>query len=66
MAMRTALKVGDHVILRLAGSERHGVVVEDRGPLGVGGRQIVLIRVGEADDARQFEVRAENLELVAA
>jgi hypothetical protein len=34
---REALKVGDEVVLRLAGSERRGVVVEDRGPLGADG-----------------------------
>lgn len=60
------LKVGDKVILRVAGSERRGVVVEDRGPLGVGGRQIVAIRVGKEDEGREFEVRAEELERVAA
>jgi len=67
------LKVGDKVVLRVAGSERRGIVVEDRGPLGVGGRQIVAIRVGqEGDDGQfevrggQFEVRAEELERIAA
>ncbi len=58
------LEVGDKVVLRLAGGERHGTVVEDRGPLGVEGRQIVAIRVGEDDEASHFEVRAEDLELV--
>jgi len=61
---RDALKVGDEVVLRLAGSERRGVVVEDRGPLAVDGRQIVTIRVGDEDEARRFEVRAEHLERV--
>ncbi len=61
-----SLHVGDEVILRLAGSERRGVVVEDRGPLGVDGSQIVAIRLGDEDDTRQFEVRAEHLERVAA
>jgi len=63
-SVRDALKVGDEVVLRLAGRERRGVVVEDRGALGVDGRQIVAIRVGD-DDARRFEVRAEHLELDA-
>ena len=63
---RDSLKVGDKVVLRLAGSERRGVVVEDRGPLGVDGRQIVAIRVGGEDEARQFEVRAEDLERIRA
>lgn len=63
---REALKVGDEVVLRLAGSERRGVVVEDRGPLGADGRQIVAIRVGDEGEARQFEVRAEHLERIVA
>jgi hypothetical protein len=61
-----ALKVGDEVVLRIAGSERRGVVVEDRGPLGVDGRQIVAIRTGDEDDAPQFEVKAEDLERIHA
>jgi hypothetical protein len=60
------LKVGDKVVLRLAGQQRRGVVVEDRGPLGVGGRQIVAVRVRSDDEASQFEVRAEDLERVPA
>lgn len=65
-AVPTSLKVGEEVILRLAGGERRGFVVEDRGPLGVEGRQIVTIRVGDEEDARHFEVRAEDLERVVA
>ena len=65
-AMPSPLKVGEEVILRVAGSERRGVVVEDRGPLGVNGRQIVAIRVGKEDENRRFEVQAEYLERVAA
>lgn len=63
---RDLLKVGDKVVLRLAGNERRAVVVEDRGPLGVDGRQIVAIRVGDEDEAGQFEVRAEDLERIRA
>lgn len=59
-----ALKVGDEVVLRVAGNERRGVVVEDRGPLAADGGQIVAIRVGAEDEGRQFEVRAEHLERV--
>jgi hypothetical protein len=60
------LSVGDHVVLTLAGRELDATVIEDRGPLGVGGRQIVGIRLGEGDDAREFEVAAEHLALRAA
>jgi hypothetical protein len=60
------LKVGEEVILRVAGSERRGVVVEDRGPLDVDGGQIVAIRVGKEDENRRFEVQAKYLERAAA
>ncbi len=61
-----SLKAGDAVALRIGGSERRGVVIEDRGPLGVDGRQIVVVRLGNEDEARQFEVRAEDLDRVPA
>ena len=59
------LKVGDKVVLRIAGAARYGVVVEDRGPLAANGSQIVAIQIGDDED-RRFEVRAEYLERVAA
>lgn len=60
------LKVGEKVVLRIAGSEQRGVVVEDRGPLDVDGGQIVAIRVGKEDENRRFEVQAKYLERIAA
>ncbi|MGH2853306.1 MAG: hypothetical protein ACRDLF_03830 [Solirubrobacteraceae bacterium] len=60
------LKVGDHVAANVPGIDWKGIVVEDRGPLGLDGRQIVVIRVGNEDEGRRFEVRAEYLERVAA
>lgn len=59
------LKVGDKVVLRVAGRARYGVVIEDRGPLASNGSQIVAIEIGNDED-RRFEVRAENLERIAA
>lgn len=59
------LKVGDKVVLRIAGSARYGVVVEDRGPLAANGSQIVMIQIGDDED-RRFEMRAEYLERVPA
>lgn len=64
-AIAKKLKVGDRVVLRVAGSERYGVVVEDRGQLAANGSQIVAIQVGDDEDLR-FEVRAEHLKRVAA
>jgi hypothetical protein len=45
---------------------REGGIVRDRGPLGVDGSQIFVIRVDDADEGRRFDVDAENLERVAA
>jgi hypothetical protein len=61
-----SLKVGDRVAANVPGIDWKGIVVEDRGPLGLDGRQIVVIRVGNEDEGRQFEVRAEDLERIAA
>ncbi len=61
-----SLKVGDHVVSKVPGFDWKGVIVKDLGPLGVGGSQIFVIRVGNEDEGRQFDVRAENLERVAA
>jgi hypothetical protein len=61
-----SLKVGDRVAANVPGIDWKGVVVEDRGPLGLDGRQIVVIRVGGEDEDRRFEVRAEDLDRVAA
>ena len=60
------LKVGDRVVSNTPGIDWTGVVVEDRGPLAINGSQIVAIRLDYAPEAPQFEVRAEELERVAA
>jgi hypothetical protein len=59
------LKVGDRVISNQPGIDWRGVVIEDRGPIAINGSQIVAIRLDYAPDT-QFEVRAEELERVAA
>jgi hypothetical protein len=60
------LKVGDRVVSNTPGIDWTGVVVEDRGPLAINDSQIVAIRLDHAPEAPQFEVRAEELERVAA
>lgn len=60
------LKVGDHVVSKVPGLERKGVVVEDRGPIAINGSQIVAIRIGGPDSTHVYETRAEDLERVAA
>jgi len=54
-----SLKVGDHVTSKLPAFNWRGVIVEDLGPLGID-------RVGDEDDGRRFNARAESLERVAA
>ena len=66
LAATDSLKVGDHVTSKLPAFNWRGVIVEDLGPLGVDGSEIFVIRVGNEDEGRHFNARAENLERVAA
>jgi hypothetical protein len=54
------------VTSKVRGFNWKGVIIEDLGPMGVGGRQIFLVHVGDEDAGRRFDVPAENLERVAA
>jgi hypothetical protein len=62
----TPLKVGDHVVSNVPGLNWNGIVVEDRGDLGIDGGQIVMIGIGDEDEGEQFEIRADDLDRVAA
>ena len=68
MGKRAKLTVGTKVRLRFG--ERHvlGTVVEDRGPLGANGVQIVRIRVrlSYIDETVDLEVAATDVKKVAA
>jgi hypothetical protein len=50
-------------VLRVAGRDVLATVVEDRGPLGVGGRRIVRVRLERPSDADalEFEVPADDV-----
>jgi hypothetical protein len=64
MTIVTALfKVGDRVRFQLGGRKVLGTVVEDRGLIGVDGRQLVRVQV-ELDPTyvQQFELPAALLE----
>ena len=65
-ARRRNLRVGDRVILDLGYRRKLGEAVEDRGFIGVGGRQLVRVRwEAESPEAvRVYEVPAEELERV--
>jgi hypothetical protein len=65
-AHHNSLKVGDHVVPNVPGFNWNGVVIEDRGNLGIDGGQIVMIRIGDEDEVEQFEIRADDLDRVAA
>ena len=60
-----ALREGDRVHFTVGKCTFHARVVEDRGALGVGGRQIVGIELLPDDDTdeepRRFEMPAEEL-----
>jgi len=60
------LKVGDRVVRDLGVRRKFGEVVEDRGFIGVGGRQLVTVCWNaESPEAVQvYEVPAEELERI--
>lgn len=62
------LEPGQRILLHIGSQSLPGLVIEDRGPLGVDGEQLVLIRLrrSEGDDSEEFEVPASALERVAA
>jgi hypothetical protein len=62
---KTKIGVGDHVVLHLGPEDVFAEVVEDRGFIGKGGRQLLSIRrLGVAPELSQpYEVPAEELEL---
>ncbi len=56
------VRVGQKVTFRLFGEQRRGLVIEDRGRIGVGGRQILRIRpVGEGPDLESFELPSQDV-----
>ncbi len=61
-----SLKVGDHVASNVPGFNWKGIVVEDHGPLGLDGSQIVLVRVDYGEVSRQFDVPAKSVDRLPA
>lgn len=68
---KPTVPVGARVRFGSPWNRHEGVVIEDRGPLGGGGKQIVRIRymVDYAGDGtlepEETETRAENVEVIA-
>src|SRR4051812_38769791 len=55
-------KVGDRISIPFGSGRALGVVTEDRGPLGVGGRRIYQIRVYlSPDEVSVFELPGDEL-----
>lgn len=60
------LRTGDEVSFEFGGTTFVARVVEDRGHIGVGGRQLVRIEIESphmGDEPKQFNMPAEELEL---
>jgi len=65
MPKRKAIAVGDRVSFRIGMRRLRGTVIEDRGALGVGGRQLVRVRFGRGADASETELPAEEVVVTA-
>ena len=59
--------VGTKVRFKLGGRDVTGTVIEDRGPLGTAGGQILRVRlqVSGTDDVIEFEVPATEVRVAA-
>lgn len=53
-------RVGDRVRLQFGSSLVHGVIVEDRGAIGVGGRRLLRVRL-DFDPSYHLEVPDQDL-----
>ena len=61
------LHVGAKVRFSFGGSDVVATVIEDRGPLGVGGAQVLRVRlpVAGTDEVMEFEVLATDVSVAA-
>lgn len=63
---KKTLRVGARVSFHLGGRDVIGTVIEDRGPLGVGGRRLLRIRLELSGVADPIEVEVPESELSVA
>ena len=61
MSKKRSVHVGDSVDLTYAGHDLKGCVIEDYGGIGVGGRQLVRVKLDRSDDLIEIEIAAESL-----
>ena len=60
--MKKRLEVGDEVSFVIVARRARGVVVEDRGSLGGGGRRVLRVRVQyDSSPSMDYEIREEDL-----
>jgi len=61
-------KVGDRVSVHIGTSDAEGIVVEDRGPIGVNGRRLlrVAVTMDQGAEPVAIEVPAEEARVIAA
>lgn len=66
-AHATEFHVGDRVQFSFGGHPTVGTIIEDRGPLGVGGRQLIRVRVdvAETDETLEFEIPVSDVKSAA-
>jgi hypothetical protein len=64
---KKGLAVGTKVRFKLGGRDVVATIIEDRGPLGVGGVQILRVRlqVAGTDEVMEFEVPATEVSAAA-
>jgi len=60
-------EVGAKVTLKFGGREVNAIVIEDRGPLGIGGRRIlrVQLELEDGDEPIEFELPATDVQVAA-
>ena len=61
---RSSFRIGDKVRLSFSNRTVTGTVVEYRGRIGVGGRQLFRVVVKTGDEERDLELPAEKLRAV--
>lgn len=63
---KKTLRVGARVSLRFGRSSVRGTIIEDRGPLGVGGRRLWRVRLEMSDVAEPIEIEVPESDLSVA
>jgi hypothetical protein len=67
VSTRKHMRVGDEVHVRLGPTLWRARIIENRGPIGVGGRRLYRVQLsGEPDESPQFvEVPEEDIQVPA-